>query len=381
MHLVPAIQGHASRLVQPASWADVEPALRARARGTTRPGAALPRERAQCMSGGAVSSSIAAPAPAVTPTPPAVPGLKVWLIPWLNNTITAALTGTGDSISAPSGSNQTLTDAGATFSTTNNATNRITIAGASNAQNNVSAWVTSVASTTQLAFRNAAGVAEASFAGTWSLGGYFTQILDQTASLPFAFDLAGNAPRAVSDILTGKIIAAKAGVTSNNSGLLRYADATFAQSFYGGDVCMSARLRSSQANPVLAMRVGTTNGASRVEFNLNATQANCLWQANGGATTTLTVSTTPPVDTWFTAGFRLNFSAATASYYVDGALVGTSGAGVARAPSVGQSVQCWDLSTSTSEVFYAGFAAANATWSDADFLAVHDAFVAYQDAA
>lgn len=78
--------------------------------------------------------------------------------------------GTGDSLSAPSGSTQTLTDAAATF-TSSYVGRRLTLAGATGPTNNGVFIITAAPSGTTLEFTNANGVVEASFTGTWAISG------------------------------------------------------------------------------------------------------------------------------------------------------------------------------------------------------------------
>lgn len=349
------------------------------------PHAGMPRQRDVLRSSGAVAASACKPG-GVTPTPPAVPNLQMYLLTVYAATIANQKNGVGDSFAfnTPVAGSTRLTDAAAPFSTTDDQGQQITITGAPSAGNNGTFFTfPNGGTTTTIDLDNPAGVTEA-FAGTWNLLGRFSQINDVVAARPYANSTVIERPSVVPNLSPGKNLwgITAAGLTASPTQYLFNTDAAFASQFQTGNVSCAFRAMAPTGlvNPlptVMRIDAGTTTG-QRLTFGFPSTTiARCNW-VDGGGTTQLSVTITSITNsTWFTAGFSFDATARTVTYYKDGVLVGTSSVGTARTPTGFTRTVVGKVETSSFAGGYlGGFALGTAKWTAAEQLAVHTAFLA-----
>lgn len=307
---------------------------------------------------------------------PSVPGLKLWLVCNRGHTVVGERYGAGEAIA---GTNpQTLTDSDGAF-TSDESGMRLATEGASQPANNGEFSVTGQTSSTLTLANFGPGVAEPSFTGRWRLGGRFTSLVDRVAALPFTQGTTLSQPAASIFAAPGMRVIGKSRLVQ--PGFLAYSNTPFAGQFQGVNVCMTARLKLEFAATVASPTIctiddGTTTNRISFFFFTTGTTARITWQATGTTQLDATIPA-PPVGTWFTAGFQLNFAARTCSYYQDGVLVATSAAGTARNPVGFTRVSFGQLTSSSASGFFAGYGLANAAWTAADFLAAHNAFRSY----
>lgn len=312
------------------------------------------------------------------PTPPDVPSLFAYLISDLSETVVSGHSGSGDSIAAPSGNTQVLTDAAGLF-VVSDARQRVNIAGASDPADNGDFWVTATAAT-QLVYWNPTGVGDSPYNGTWTLPGKYSQLIDLENARAFVQATDASRPAAT---LFGAFSCAGKGLTATAVGL-SYADAAVA-AFDGVDVSCSMRVYMSLfiggTNTILSEISNGAGNALRfsVATSLPNTVLRLTWVDSGGTTTLSSAVAGLALNTWFTLGWKLNRTARTLTSYVNGVNIGTSAAGTSRNPTGLARADLFTTLTgnSSSAMIASGAAWAPAAWSDADFLAVHNSFLAY----
>lgn len=332
---------------------------------------------------GATASTAAYPSGGTTPTPPVVTNLALFAITNLGYVESGAKSGVGDSFAFAS-PNLALTDSAGLFDA-NDLGERITIAGSGVPGNNGSFSLVSVTPTNIITANNTGGGVEAVFPGTWALGGRFNSLTELVAARAFSQATDLNRPAVVNDLAPGKKIWMK---SPTNVQWLQNVSAPFASQFQSGNVSVSVRLLTNPAfTSWLApgFTIGFCAGSfagNYLFFRLNATTAQCAW--NDGALTTLSFTHGLTINDglWHSYGWAFNAAARTMQFFRDGVSIGTSAAGTARTPT---GFDTCELGANDSEAVgtahagcFFGFAAGNSVlWNAADFLAIHNSFVAY----
>jgi hypothetical protein len=308
------------------------------------------------------------------PVPPNVPNLFAWLISNQESTFTASHAGTGDSISAPVASDQTLTDAAAPFAATD-ISQRLNIAGSVDPLNNGNFWSVASGGANTLSYRNATGVADLAYAGAWTLPGKYTQLLDLQNSRAFVQATDLQRPARVTEF--GGSVLGRPRLLASGLITLIYNDAACA-GFQGQNVCISGRFRYLNADGVQACEITDGTSSNRYRLSCNSTTM-FVRQDGGGNLTQLQCAYVSPNDTWFTLGGRLNVTGATmtASAFTDGALTSTSASGTSRVTVGLNRASVFSHVTMVAAPAFCAGLALGWGWSDADFLTVHNAFLDY----
>jgi len=334
-----------SARIVPASWADVEPALRSRAfrkrlERALREGQCTDRMLAEGMFCAAASTASSAAAPAPFNPLTALPLLKLYLDADTDtHTATGtAKSGTGDSIST---SGQTLTDAGQNFNSPTGVSinNALWIGGASNSANN-GVFRASTGSAASCTYANSAAVNETSSFG-WELMGQLDAATDQVGG--YAFTLNGTIATGWACPIDTKTYAPHKYILNlaNQACLLRN-DATLAGNWNGNvasygfvwgrpkDVAANQTYRFlaisngfSGATNCLFLEVIRSSSNTSVRLVHNATAGN----TNYSSGTIVGLSITAP----FLFGWNYD-GAGNATLWVNGAQVAAP-TGTARAPS------------------------------------------------
>lgn len=327
------------------------------------------QQRDVLRSSGAVASSGAWGSNA-GPTPPAVPNLYAYLVTNQSQTIGNAVSGSGDSIAAPVGATQVLTD-GAGLFLSNQRAQRIVIAGATNPANNGSFPVSNVPDGSHINYENAAGVAQAVYGGNWNLPGTYTALVDLANARAFAGQGVGPA------LDTQFTFPVCARPFANLANALQYTNATVS-GFQGVDACFSARVRLEAATTLQAAEISNGAATNRILFFVNTSgEMGMTWTAGGASTSFVSVGLALPAATWVTLGWKLNFAARTMSSFVNGALAHTTAAGTARNPTGLTTLDFAGFFGGGSGVGWLASGAFGWGWSAANELAVHNSFLAY----
>jgi hypothetical protein len=315
-------------------------------------------------------------APALAP--PNVSSLFAYLITNVQNTIVSDHVGAGDSMTASGGGSQVLTDAAGLFVATD-VNQRIRIAGGL-AANNGDFWVSARTANT-ITYANPTGVVDAAYAGAWTLPGKYSQLIDLKNAR--AFTQATDTNRLAATLFGSFLCAGKA--LTGTPVALSYANADVS-AFEGVDVSVSVRAYLTNYGGASVLLAEICNGppqTNSLRFAINAALPNTVlrlnWVDAGGVSLLSSPVAGLSLNTWFTLGWRLNRGARTMTGYVNGASIGTSAAGTARNPVGLNQV---DLSTrqfgqSATGIVFSGVAYAPVAWTDAEFLAVHNSFLAY----
>lgn len=329
-------------------------------------------------SSAAIRSTAAAP-----PAPPAVP-LSLFVITNENETIANTRSGTGDSIAGTS--TQTLTDAAGGFVDTSDRGQTIRIAGATNPTNNGDFHGTTAPTGTTFNYDNpTTGVVEASYTGAWNLLGRFSQIVDINAGKVFA-QATPEARPMLAGLTAGKgtkNIWYDSAATIQQA-FLELVDVPFAATFQGVDISVSWRVRypvitaGNIPSSVMLIDDGGTGNTDILFGFSSSTVARVIWDDTtaGAATLSVTIPAVP-ANTWFTAGIRLNRATPSVTYFQNGVNIGTGATGTARAPVGLIRVVLGSLALSADRQYLGGIGAYAGTWSDANFLAVHNSFLSY----
>lgn len=314
---------------------------------------------------------------------PDVTNLYAFVISNQLNTVAGAHSGVGDALSSITSERQTITDAAGVF-TANDHGRRCVISGSTVANNNGNWYVDNFLTTTTINIVHytgaAAGSAEASFTGTWSFSNKYAQIIDLKNGRAFGNATIADQPAEITEFNGFSCIGKRGGPSGGNDSYLT--GSVTGGVFNGVDTSCSTRIRhegTSRKYSVVALDQ-SGGDTDQIDFRVNSTGFLSLnWIENGG-TTVLTATTNALVaDTWYTVGWKLNRSAGTLTIYINGVNVETTAAGTIRSAGTFDTLAIGDFGQtggSTSGAFIAGVAIAPVGWSDAEFLEVHNKFLA-----
>lgn len=324
--------------------------------------------------------------------PPNVTGLFAFVISDRSKTVAGAWGGTGDSFAALTAGvgdrRQIHTDAAGLYAN-GDIGRRLNIAG-SGAGNNGNFYLSNIqVAPTQGRFIrpvNAGGI-EASYTGAYALSDKYSQIIDLKNLRVFSNPTIQTQPARITEFGTNYSCFGKAATTGGGvHSWLECSDAAIT-GFQGVDISFAARLRIETENlsggqlQIAALTRAAFPTTSNLCFRVSSSRLLQMTWAAAGTTTFTATATTGALayDTWYTVGMRLNRAAGTCTFFLDGVNKETTGAGTIQNPlldriSIGESI---GLGSGTSGAFTASMALAPNAWSDAEFLSVHNSFLAY----
>lgn len=305
------------------------------------------------------------------PSPPNVTNLFAFVWYNLGRTDQAGISGTGEAVSPITPPQSLLEKTGQNFSAASN--QFLTLADWSTPGNNGTFPVRTIPTTGQLQYQNPNTVLEGSVTATWRSQGKCTAIVDQKNGRSFA-----SGSLALRDnLIPGKTLLGGIGWGVNNN---TYSNAAVGTA-YNGNVDSSWSWQQYSPDDVGTYSMQVVNGGNLHWTNVLASSSQIVMQrAASSATTNYTITAASSPQTGFvTYGIKYVASANRCYGYINGAYVGQSGTGTARSMSVTTIMKIGGITSRTDSkgIYWKGFATAPAAWSDAEFLAVHKSFQAY----
>jgi len=319
------------------------------------------------------------PPPPVPPTPPAVPNLLAFVWGTKDATYNAGSTGTGESLSwdAVNG-NPNLNDAAAAFASTD-VGRFLTLTGALTPAYDGTYPAIRLVSPTVLGYfiPGFTPLTPEAFPGTWRLQDRCTQIVDQAHGYTFTPSPVTSFLATRDNLVSGKKLLCVNRATSQR---LVYSNVAVAGLVNGNvDYSVSARVLFTLTPGGLCNCFIVTNTAFSQRTYLEIGPSYISLSRQAASVTQYQVPFVPPVGTWFTMGAKYVASTNRATVYVDGLPIGQSATGTVRSLSGLAYLLIGSTGTNNTPLYVGGAACGNVAWTDAEFLAVHNAFVAYEN--